>query len=110
VSAAAWIAMLDDQIAENGQDISLVLVAPSSKTTIPCRAFVRQYQPHELTGGILQGDTLVVVSPTALVTASRLPRRNDQVIVDGATKHIEYPNPVKLDNQLVRINLQVRGP
>lgn len=102
--------MLDGMIATNGQDVFIVFVETSSKTTLPCRAFVRQYRPYELIGGILQGDTLVVVSPTALATASRQLRRNDQVIIDGATKRIEYPNPVKLDNQLVRMNLQVRGP
>jgi hypothetical protein len=110
MSAAAWIQMLDSEIDDNGQDISLVLVAPSSKTTVPCRAFVRQYRPQELIGGILQGDTLVVLSPTDLAALSRLPRRNDQVTVDGAIKRVEYVEPVKLDNQLVRVNLQVRGP
>ena len=108
----AAVAALGRQIAQSGQDVTLTFVETGSSAAIPIRAFVRGYQPHELTGGIVQGDTLVVVSPTSLVVASRLPRRNDRVTIAGRVRHIEDVIPIYmgLADQLVRLNMQVRGP
>jgi hypothetical protein len=108
----AAISALDRQIAQSGQDVTLTFVETGSTAAVPIRAFVRGYQPHELVGGIIQGDTLVVVSPTSLMAADRLPRRNDRVTIAGRVRHIEDVIPIYmgLADQLVRLNIQVRGP
>jgi hypothetical protein len=104
----AAIAALDRQIAQSGQTVILTFVETELTTAIPIPAFVRGYQPQELVGGIIQGDTLVVVSPTNLIAAPRLLRRNDRVTIAGRVRHIEDVIPV--GDPPVRLNIQVRGP
>lgn len=112
------IAQLDRQLARNGQDVALVRVVADGDdfTSTKIRAFVRGYRPNELTGGIQQGDTLVVLSPTGLPAPfnglddpDTFLRRGDRVEVAGRSPRIEYVDPVLLDGVQVRINLLVRG-
>ncbi|XYD07431.1 hypothetical protein R1A27_20185 [Methylobacterium sp. NMS12] len=112
------IADLDDELRRVGQDVALVrVVADGDDVTSPVvKAFVRGYRPNELTGGIQQGDTLVVLSPTGLPAPFNglddpddFLRRGDRVEVAGRSPRIEYVDPVLLDGAQVRINLLVRG-
>ena len=109
------IAQLDRQIAKSGEPVVLRrIVANGPDITRPFRAFVRGYRPDELVGGIDQGDTLVVLSPTNLpaefadADATRL-RQNDLIEIGGKERNVEYVDPVRLNGALVRINVLVRG-
>jgi hypothetical protein len=108
MSPESAIATLDRQIAAHGEATTLVFVDTGASVEKPRRAFVRGYSPQELVGGILQGDSLVIISPTG-EELPRLPRRNDRVIIDGATRHVENVIPVRLNDELVRLSLQTRG-
>jgi hypothetical protein len=108
MTPGASIAMLDRNIARHGQTVLL----RRGSTEVTVRAFVREYKPDEIVGPIGQGDSNVVLSPTQIVGtpfATAPLARNDKVVVRGRVRNIEAADPVLLDDQLVRINLQVRG-
>lgn len=113
MTPAQAIAMLDRQIAQHGQTVTLTRTVPNgSPITLTCRAFVRGYKPDELANGVVQGDSLVVLSPTALAGspfASALPVRLDKLTTAGRKRNIEMADPVLMNDMLVRLNLQVRG-
>lgn len=119
---------LDQFLAADGQDVILRrLTGTTNQVAVdcPCRAFVRGYQPKELAGGIIQGDTHVILSATDIIRAQwpggqpvtsppgatdpRVPRKGDKVIIEGKTRNVEYAEPIYVANILHRINLQVRG-
>lgn len=109
-AATDAIADLDAELAETGQGVTLRrVVANAPAIERPFRAFVRGYRPDEIAGGIQQGDTLVVMSPTSLPADFTDLKRNDRVIIDGRTRNVEYVDPVRIDGVLVRINALVRG-
>ena len=107
------IASLDRQINRHGQTITLRRpVANASPIEKTCKAFVRGYKPDELIGGVQQGDSLVALSPTGLAGsdfATTLPRAMDKVLIAGRVRNVQMADPVLLGDQVVRINLQVRG-
>jgi len=123
----AAIAMLNRQLAAHGQDIRLTrnTLGPGGVLipfSVECRAFVRSYKADELVGGIIQGDTLVVLAPTEIeaqgwpgaeVTPTnqdrRVPRKDDKCVIAGKSRNVEAGTPFYLNGELVRIELQVRG-
>jgi hypothetical protein len=129
MTPAEATAMLRRQLAAHGQDVTLqrVTQGPSGvpvKYKVDCRAFVRGYQPAELVGGILQGDSKVVLSvaeieaqgwpgPNSSTTPTnqdrRVPRKGDDIIIMGKSRNIEVATPVYLNGELVRIELAARG-
>lgn len=111
MTPASAIATLDRLIRADGQNVTIIFVEISGETQFPTRAFSRGYQPHELIGGIEQGDTLAIISATGLINAPRLPRRNDRLLLSATAKmkNIENGTAVDLGEQLVRMNLQLRG-
>lgn len=112
MTPAQAIAQLDRKIAGNGQGVTLRrVVANAPAVEKPARAFVRGYRPSELVGGILQGDYLVILSPTSLPAefANPLPRSPDKLKFDGLTLNIQYIEPVRLNGVLVRLNITARG-
>ena len=114
MTPAAAIASLDRQLAQNSQTVILrrytgVGAARVSADTA-VRAFVRDYQPDELVGGITQGDTQIVLSPTdVLAGGGAMPQKGDQIIIDGKLRMIVAAPPVRVGNVVARINLQVKG-
>lgn len=112
MTPAAAITALDRQLAAHGQDVILRRYTgvgqARTSTDATVRAFVRDYRPDEIVGGIAQGDTEVTLSPTG-VLAGGLPKRGDQVVIDGTPRTIQGAPPVRLAGMVVRINLQVRG-
>lgn len=113
--AAEAIADLDAELRETGQDVEIVRpVKGGTEIRRPVRAFVRGYTPDELLGGLQQGDTQLVLSPTGLPTefadadATRL-RRNDQIAFDGRLRNVQFIEPVRVAGVLVRMNVVVRG-
>lgn len=108
MTPAAAISMLDGNVARNGQ----TLVLRRGTTELTVRGFVRDYQPGEIVGGIVQGDTHIALSPTQMAGSEfegSPVRRNDKVVIRGRVRNVEAADPVLLDDRLVRINLQVRG-
>jgi hypothetical protein len=137
MTPAEATAMLRRQLAAHGQDVVLQRIIQGAggqqiKYRVDARAFVRGYQPAELVGGILQGDSKVVLSaaeieqqgwpgPAAstplstppVITPSeqdrRVPRKDDDIKIQGKWRNIEVAVPIYLDGELVRIELTARG-
>ncbi|MCC0809190.1 hypothetical protein FPV16_23835 [Methylobacterium sp. W2] len=103
------IAMLDRQIAAHGQPVTLKRLSPAFSGDL--RVFFRGYKPDELAGGIQQGDSTAVLSPTGLSSISfpGLPKVNDKLTVSGRVRNIQAVEPVEIDGVLVRVNLWLRG-
>lgn len=108
MTPAAAVSMLDRQIREHGEDVKLRAqdAADDGSQDITRRAFVRDYRPGELSGGIEQGDREVILSPTGLGAD---PQRLGGLFVGDRYCTIEFANPVRLAGVVVRWNLQVRG-
>ena len=77
----------------------------------PVFARVDQFQPHELVGGILQGDRKVIMSSIELAAQGwpSDPRRGDQVMIGGKTTTVQAVDTVTLGSEVQRHNIQVRG-
>lgn len=113
MTPAAAIAMLDRQIAEHGQEITLRKVnAPTDGTAdIAVRAFVRGFRPEELAGGVQQSDSKVILSPTVLdgTPFAAGVKRLDKILIDGRLRNVEGVNPVRINGMAVRHELWVKG-
>lgn len=112
MTPATSIAALDRQIARHGQTVLLRKgSAANGDADKPIRAFVRGYDPEELSGGIQQGDSTMILSPTALAASGFAGpiKRLDRVTIAGRLRTIEVANPVTMDDQVVRIECWVRG-
>lgn len=111
MTPAQAIAALDRQIARHGQDVRLR--ASRSETAAfdeTVRAFVRGYKAEELGGGVQQGDTLMLLSPTELERVRFGPvERGCQVMIGDRQRYIEIADPVVLGDVLVRVECTVRG-
>ncbi len=105
------IARLDRQIAKNGQKVALrrgTATAPTATATV--KAHVRGYKPDELVGGISQNDSLVILSPTGLENwPGGYPKKDDWISIDGRVRSIMAAGPIRMNDVLVRIELQVKG-
>jgi hypothetical protein len=120
-SAAEHTARLDRSLARNGETVTLRrLTLGPGNTQVPfdceCGARVSAYQPHELVGGIVQGDSKVILSPTSLRARQwpgpgldPLPRSGDRVGIGGRERNVQTVTPVYAGGGLVRIELLVRG-
>lgn len=119
MTPADAIAILDRQLAEHGQTITLRRNG-SPNVDVSLSAFVRGYEPRELNGGVVQGDSEVTISPTGIGSwpgalaqsdgsDTKVPRKNDKVLIAGRLRNIEASAPIYIGSTLVRINLQVRG-
>lgn len=105
--ASEAIARLDRRIARTGQTVTLRRGA----TTRTMRAFVRGFKVAELVGNVVQGDRLIVLSPTGLAEPflTATPKRGDEVLFEGRPASVQSSESVMLDDVLVRMNVQVRG-
>lgn len=107
MTPAEAIADLDAELRDSGQTVTLRRGGANGNA----RAFVRGYRLEELVGGIVQGDREAVLSPTGLPVPfnSAPPKRGDVVVIDGRAVSVESAELVRMDDVLVRLNLQVRG-
>lgn len=104
--------MLDRTVGRHGQGVTLRRLSGGVQADLTVRAFVREYRPDEIVGAIAQGDSHVVLSPTQVagsVFETAAPARNDKVVIRGRVRNVQSAEPVFVGDQLVRINLQVRG-
>ncbi len=121
MSPAATIAALDRALRTRGQDVTLQSLSAGVVTQqVTCRAFVRSYAPAALVGGVIQGDSQVILSPSEIAAAGwpgaatgpgddRVPKKGDRLVISGLVRTIEAASPVYLADVLVRIELRVRG-
>ncbi len=119
---------LDAMLAAFGQDVTLRRVTGTTNQAnvdCTCRALVRGYRADELAGGIIQGDSLVILSATDIIAAQwpggqpvtspptgldvRVPRKGDKIVSAGKVRNVEAADPVYVDGDLHRINVTVRG-
>lgn len=123
--ALAAINDLDEALLEVGQNatlrrLQLVSGIQSVLSSVDVRIVMRQYQPDELVGGIIQGDSFVILSPSEIIAANwpgtvtapgdkRVPKRGDQLIVQGIARTVQAGTPFYIAGALVRLELQVRG-
>lgn len=122
------IEALDRSLARSGEDVILRrIVGTTAQVNIDCRAraHVHGYEPSQIAGTIIQGDSHVILSPTDIDRAQwpggqpvtspppavdpRIPLPDDRVIIQGQSRVVIAAKPVVRDNVLVRIDLQVRG-
>jgi hypothetical protein len=113
MQAEAAIAALDRQIRQHGQPVTLRrTVANSAAIEHSCRAVVRGYRADELVGGIQQGWSQVAISPTELKGSpfeTAIPAVINKLTFDGRSRTIESVEPVSIDGQFVRFNINVSG-
>ncbi|HTM78591.1 MAG TPA: hypothetical protein VL133_13300 [Devosia sp.] len=103
------IAALDRQLLRHGEGVTILAVVAGVPVEpgVTVRGFVRGYKPEDLAGGgVKQADRKVILSPTGL---PGVPAVNSKVRISGKTFNVEGSNPTRLNNELVRIELQVRG-
>ncbi|WP_371346471.1 hypothetical protein [Ancylobacter sp. IITR112] len=124
MTPTAALVALDRQLRLHGQNATLrryVGTGPSrTASDVTVRVRLDAYLPEELVGGIIQGDSRAILSPTQIIAASwggtpvdgtdgRVPVKTDNLIVAGRARNILAATPFYMDGQLVRIELQVRG-
>lgn len=99
-------------IRDEGRDVTLQrLVSGAVTASLTCRAMVRGYKPAELAGGIVQGDTRIVVA-AATLTDGGFPvpfRKGDRVVIDGRTTTIQAADPIHVGQAPGKWIIQVRG-
>lgn len=118
------LSALDRTLAVHGQNATLRRYAGTgtnrTASDVAVRVRLDDYRPEELVGGIIQGDSRVILSPTQIIAGSwggtpadgtdgRVPVKNDHLIVAGRARVVQAAVPFYMDGQLVRIELQVRG-
>lgn len=124
MTPTAALVALDRQLRLHGQNATLrryVGTGPSrTASDVAVRVRLDDYRPEELVGGIIQGDSRAILSPSQIIAASwggtpadgtdgRVPVKNDHLIVAGRARIVQAAAPFYMDGQLVRIELQVRG-
>ena len=100
--------MLDRQLAAHGQTVKL----RRGNTTVgeaTMKAFVRGVKAEDIVGEVTQTDREVVLSPSGLGAFGE-PDATVMVVIDGKpSKIVGKPEPIRLDDVLVRVNMVVKG-
>lgn len=119
-------AELDHALADCGEDIEIRrLIGTSVSAAVECRAFVRRDRINdELVGGIVQRNIEIILSPSQIIAQGwpgpnssatpteldrRVPVKGDKAVWAGRVMNIEESCPIYIDNELVRIELRVKG-
>ncbi|CAO4178876.1 hypothetical protein [Methylorubrum populi] len=108
MTPAQAISALDRQLSRHGEDVKLRAqdAADDGTQDLTRRAFVREYRPDELSGGIEQGDREVILSPTGLAAD---PLRLGGLWIGDRYHTIEVATPVRMAGAVVRWNLWAKG-
>ena len=86
---------------------TVVLRRPTGQglfTDVSCGARVDQFQPHEIAGGVMQGDRNVVLSNREIEAANwpGPPRRGDQIVIGGHTTTVQGVDTVSIGDRINR--------
>jgi hypothetical protein len=108
------VAALNRQLASKGEPVVLrrpLTTNPVTYQDVTVQAFVRGYKPQELIGGINQGDSIIILSPTQMVAAGWPipPKASDKAVYQGRTRNVQTCSPITIGSTAVRYELQVRG-
>ena len=118
MSPAETIGSLDRALAQVGEDVQIQRPASPTTPTVfsavaNCRAFVRSLP--------VVGTATVIISPTGLMKAGWpgddpapggdpiVPRITDKVFIQGSQRTIQKSRPVRVGDELVRVELEVTG-
>ncbi len=93
---------------------TVVLRRPTGQAqflNVTCAARVDQFQPHEIAGGVTQGDRKVILSNREIEAGAwpGPPRRGDQIVIAGRTTTVQGVETIAVGGRVVRHNVQVRG-
>jgi len=112
-------ARLDRALITRGEDATLRRRIGSGSTyaEVTVRISFRGYRPQELSGGIQQGDSLCILSPTPILASTwpgaaggtQMPKALDQITVQGRVRAVQAASVIYEGGEPVRIELQVRG-
>lgn len=116
---------LDGALVEAGEDVVLRRVTGTTGAVhadVTIRAGVRDYKPSEIVAGsgLVQGDSLVRFTLTQINAVGwpgtaggppdpRIPTIKDKVFIGGAQRSVISAAPIRMNGEIVRINMQVRG-
>jgi hypothetical protein len=113
-------AFIDPGLGGNGTTITFtriidVRTTPPTTVSASCPGFVRNYRPQEIIpgGSLMQGDSNIAIEGDSIPSlAQRLgtaPRATDKVSYAGFQRNVQGVDVLKISEQVVRINLLVRG-
>lgn len=108
MTPAQAIAALDRQLSRHGQTIRL----RRGGATVDVKGFVRGFTADELISGsgISQDEDKVILSPSSLTGwAGDAPGEDDWCEINDKYRAITKGRLIKLNDVVVRIELQVRG-
>lgn len=109
MTPAQALASYRNSIAQYGETVSFTRDAASASV----KARVRNYQPAELAGGIIQGDReLIVVAPDLAAPFDTLPpKKGDKITIGGKGTTIQSVDDTtrKIGSTLIAYVIQVRG-
>jgi len=108
MTPAAAIAALDRQLAKHGQT---VILRRGNTTTgqATVKAFVRGVKAEDMVGEVTQTDRKVIISPSGLGAFGE-PDASVMMVIDGKPfKIVGKPEPIRLNDVLVRVNIVVKG-
>lgn len=109
MTPAQAISALDRQIEQRGQTLHLRDAKDLVGAGKRVRGTVRGYRPDELAGGVQQGDSAVIISPTSLAAVSVSLERSMKLQIGDRWTSILAANPVRMNDTIVRWNVWVRG-
>lgn len=105
---AGAIARLDDALSRRGQSVTLRR-GNSTTGQVTVKALVRGVKAEQVVGEVTQTDRKVVLSPSGLGAFGE-PDASVMVVIDGKpSKIVGKPEPIRLNDVLVRINMVVKG-
>ncbi|MBX3537334.1 MAG: hypothetical protein KF735_06850 [Chelatococcus sp.] len=106
--ASEAIAALDRALARAGTPIVFRQVnkAPTPHVDTPIKGHVRDGDGGESGNGVAIVRSVVIISPTGLPA---IPKRLDQILVDGKVRTVQLPRLKRVQGQVVRIELDCEG-
>lgn len=120
-------AQLARSLERTGQDVILRRLTTGQtnrvSVEVTVRAHVRDYVATELVNGIAQGGSHVIIGMAEIERAQwpggvpetiggrdqTLPRKGDEMVIDGRVRLVETVVPKHVGGEIVRIDLTVRG-
>jgi hypothetical protein len=117
LSAAAFQSSLDRFLAAYGEPVTLQRLVGGvvSISLVDIPAFIRGYTADEIFegSGIIQGDSVVVISMTNITWAGGAPRRGDRLIIgpssDPANQRTRNIESAALRPLHIGYDVQIRG-
>ena len=111
---------LDRSLARRGEDAVLRRRIGTSPNfvEVPVRIHFRGYRAEEVVGGIFQGDSLAILSPSQIEAADtwpgaagggKMPKINDGLTVQGRVRNVQAAPVICENGEPIRIDMQVRG-